>query len=199
MYTQRVVVKLNVKKNDAFVLPVKEWAREQRGKLFCHGCFKLRRDLYKTPIDVPIKQLPKGTAYNVVSDAGGAIIHVKLLEFLMPFLGEHVVGRCLRPDGSVMPDYRTICLCDRIVVRGNKTADYYVCKVCGAIGSGWGDSPYVLCSEVPDAEVFQEYHDTLIVSEDVGRRLPWRKFSSLEPFIIEVLDEPLPDDPYPYD
>jgi hypothetical protein len=197
MYTGSRIVELLGKDQEAYVLTEDSWIREQRGKVLCDYCAKRRPQVYPAPIDIPIRQLPKGTTYDGVHYGGVGIIHVRLLEFLQPHLRGHVLGQCLWwKDHSIMPDYRSIYMPPGVIIRGDRRTDYYVCSWCGAI-STVSFEPYVLRNELEDAEVFQDAIDCLYLGEDLARKLPWSKFTDVKPFVIPVRDEPLPDDPFP--
>lgn len=195
MYEGECIVELSSKDVNKYTHPDQRWAREQIGKTLCSTCFKRRRDLYPTPVNVPILELEKGTSYHGIFRAGVDIIHEKLLAFLRPYLRDYVLGRCFWwVDGAVLPDYHSIYFRDYFTMRGDGTTSYYVCDGCGFIG-GVSVNPYVLRSELPDGVAFQERATGLYVSADLARKLPWRQFPDLKPFMIPVRDEPLPDDP----
>jgi len=194
-----MIVELVGKKKDAYTHPVVQWAKEQRGRILCPNCGKLRQDLFPQPVDVPLIQLYKGTSYSIVFRGGVAVIHQRLLDFLRPHLPEHSLGRCFWRDGSLLPDYHSIYFRDYIFFRAGRESpryEYYECEICGLSGAS-SDEPYVLRSELPDATVFQDAIHCLYLSASLARVFPWREFRDLEPFTFPVRDEPLPDDPLP--
>lgn len=196
MYKQKAIVQL-IQTTQNYVLPVNRWAKEQRGITICPTCFKMKRDIYPMTIDIYIDQLAKNTSYNIVFQGPCGIIHNDLLELLKPHLTDYSLGRCFRQDGSAISHYHSIYMRDVIFLRGDRDTEYYICPACRSIGGSHDDNSYVLRSELPEAEIFQTYHDTLFVSESVARHFPWRKFKDIGPFIVPVRDEPLSDDPFP--
>lgn len=199
MYQENTIVEVVGKKKDAYTHPAVRWAKEQRGRILCPNCFKLRLDTFPQPVDVPLIQLHKGTSYDVVFRGGVAVIHQRLLDWLRPHLPEHSLGRCFRKDELLLPNYHSICFRDYILIRAGKRSpgyEFYECKVCGFVGI-CSDECYVLRSELPDAAVFQDRIRCLFLSESLARAFPWREFRDVEPLVYPVRDEPLPDDPLP--
>ena len=201
MNPESFIVRLLPKDREAITHTEERWIREQRGGVLCWGCMKRRPELFPAPVDIPIRELERGTSYSSVCYGGVGVIHVRFLEVLRrlePHMPEHVLGKCLWwKDGSVLEDYRSIYLRRTIMDRGGKDTEYHVCKVCGGITSTVWNSPYVLRSDLGDSGVYQDRVDCLYLHQEVARRLPWREFVDLEPFRIPILDEPLPDDPFP--
>jgi hypothetical protein len=206
MYSGQKIVMLNARdKSGAWTLPVKEWAMSQWGQLFCGECHTPKRELYPTPIDVYLCQLPKGTSYSGLFRAMVGVIHQRLLDVLRDDLPAHARGRCFWEDGTEIPEYSSIYFPDTFIVRGHRKPRHppdrfpmnYVCQTCGAVLGASADELYVLREEMPEARVFQEPGSNMYLAEDVARRFPWKQFRDLEPWVIEVREEPLPDDPVP--
>jgi len=197
MYAGSQIVEVLAKDRERFTHTERSWIRAQRGHILCEMCLKRRPDVYPMPIDIPIRQLRKGTSYDMVFHGGVAAIHVGPLAFLEPFMQGHVLGKCVWwRDHAIMTDYRSVYLRPGITVRGDSRTQYHVCAACRTIGS-ISYEPYVLRGELLPADVFQDPLACLYLSEDLARRLPWREFPDITPHVVPVRDEPLPDDPFP--
>jgi hypothetical protein len=196
MYQGRYIVDLVVHR-ECFLLPANRWARSERGRLFCPNCLIVRQELYPQPVDMYLHQLPNGTSYGSVFGACVGVIHRALYEELTPHLSHLARGRCFWENGSPLDDYYSVYHADRICIRGDSTGIPYVCKVCRSILDACTDDPYVLRSELPDYEVFQDRICSLYVSEDLAERVDWTRFPDIELVRIEVRDELQPDDPRP--
>jgi hypothetical protein len=97
-----------------------------------------------------------------------------------------------------LEDYHSIYGKDYIRRRGDETADdYYTCKVCGLTRSALAERYYVLREELADHTVYQDVTCSLYLSAAVAPTLKWKRYRDLKPVQIEVLDEPLPGDPFP--
>lgn len=197
MYAGDRIVELAGRVADAYTLPEDSWAQDQRGKTLCATCFKRRLDLYPTAIDVPLRQIPRGTSYDGVFQGGVGIMHERLREFLESHMRDYVMGRCLSwEDGTILPEYRSIYFRNVITLRGDEDTQYYICRCCGTIGVV-PEAPYVLRRELPDAAVFQDRIACLYLGEDLARKLPWRQFPDVKACVIPVRNELLPDDELP--
>ncbi len=199
MHNNQTIVKLLGRNKDAYTLPVSSWAREQRGKILCHTCFKLKRSVFPQPVDVPLTQLNKGTSYDGVFRGGVAVIHARLLDFLRSHLPEYALGRCYWKDGTLVPDYHTIYFRDTILIRTGEIPcdyDFYECEECGILGIS-SNVPYVLRGELPRADVYQDEICCIYLCESLACTFPWREFSDVEPYILPIRDGLLPDDPLP--
>lgn len=184
--------------DDSYVLPMREWVEGQCGTLLCSKCYKLDRSVFPEPVDVWVRQVPKETSYSHVFHGGIAIIHVRMLDFLRPLMPDCVVGRCYWKDGSPMLEYRTVYMPHWITVRGaDKRTEPYICPSCGIVlGIPW--DPYVLRSEMPEGEVFQDQVCCLYLSAQVAQSFPWAEFRDVRPHEIPIRNEVQPDDPYPF-
>lgn len=198
MYEESSIVKfLQKKKDDWWVVTTKDWERSYGDGLLCPECWKLKSEVHPDPVDIRLRQLPKGRSYDGVFRGGVAVIQDELLEWLRPYMRDFTLGGCFWEDGSRIPGYHTIYLWEMLLTRGGQDSEHYVCGTCGTVLDGWGTTPYVLRSEMPDGHVFQDRGRMLWFNASLARKFPWKHFEKYEPFMIPVRDEPLPDDPLP--
>jgi hypothetical protein len=201
MYSGQKIVVLNARDKSAYTHPVKEWAKSQWGGLFCADCHAPKREIYPTPIDVYLCQLPKPRSYSSVFRAGVGVIHNRLFNLVQDYFPGHAPGRCFWEDGSEIRGYNSIYFPDTIIVRGHPDWPWYqpngICQTCGTVKGATAEELYVLRNELPDAQVFQDWISEMYLAEDVASGFPWEQFRDLEPLTIEVREELLPDDPVP--
>lgn len=198
MYDERLVIKvLRRERNACWVQPAASWEDSCGHGLLCPECHSVRANLYPEPVNILLLPVPTGRSCDLVFRGGVSIISSPMLEWLWPHLTQCAVGQCLREDGSIISNYHSIYLRDRLITRGGKDAGYYMCQTCTSVLDGWGATPYALRSEMPEGRVFQSRSGTLWLSESLSREFPWGLFSDQEPFSVEVRDELLPEDPLP--
>jgi len=193
----KAVIELLKKDRESFVSPEKDWLRSQRGVLICSECELFKAD-YPDPVDVRLSQIPDGTSYSGVFHVGIGVIHEQLFEELRANLAGVVTGRVHWKDGSLLREYRTIYCGTRVLLRGAADARYYVCGTCGRnLGASSTERPYFIAATLPAMNVHQDAICCMYLHAEVAERLNWAAYPDLEPHPVEVLEEPLPDDPLP--
>ncbi len=188
------IANLSSHKKDIWVHADRVWADGILGRFVCPECRTLLPDLFPTPVDPVLIELPKQSVYDGVWHGGASVIRNDLLAVLRPDLPEHVLGSCHWKDGREVTGYQSICFRHLIQGRGVGVVNYYRCRRCGFAGCT-SQEPYVLRSELPDGNIFVDGIQSMYFSASFTRKFPWRSFPELRPWVIPVRDAPLPEDP----
>jgi hypothetical protein len=148
--------------DDRFIHPDNAWRREVLGKHFCSECCRVLRHAYPTPVDAKLDEIPQGTSADAVFGASVGLIHVRLLDVLLPHMGGFAFGTCYRGDGEI------------IVVMYD-----------------WEGDPYILSRELSKDHLYHDSICCLYVDEWLASTVDWGRFKDLELYPFPVLDKPL--------
>lgn len=187
------VAYLSLHKKDLWTIAEPSWAEREHGRLTCSTCWKVLPSVWPVPIEPVLIQLPKQEVYAGVWHGGARVIRNDLLSVLASYLPEHVLGRCFWKDGTVVSGYKSIYFRRWIQDRGDATADYFRCRMCGFVGCSC-EGLYVLRRELDASSIFVDRIGILYFSASFTRAFPWKQFPELRPWCIPIRDEPLADD-----
>ena len=182
--------------------PARDWPPAAYGSMLCKDCRIIDRSQYPMPVDAHVLSMPRGEIFGLVGWTGISVFHVGLIDQLRPYLAGCAFGKCLDAEGNLIEDYVTCYSQTYIVLRGGKKSKYWICQTCGSISSQLGqDRPYLLRRQLTEAQVYQNAHCFMYVTEQLARQIdwsPWRRWVSLDP--VQIRDVPidgqrLPGDP----
>jgi hypothetical protein len=175
------------------LLPQREWFDSVLDKYFCKDCEKVDRRRYPEPIDITLDIIPRNMSVGEAHFAVLGVIHVRLLEVLLPYMtmGGFVFGRCFDHKGRLLEDYRTY-YADRVInVRGAEGSSWGLCRRCGALWYHPRSLVYVLSRELDEHHLYQDAFCGLYVDQWLSENLDWPVFDDFSLSAIPVLDRPL--------
>jgi hypothetical protein len=169
---------------------VKPFREEAQRSWLCPGCGNPRQ---QGPIDVSIQEKdPDDTPLNMIS---GCTVGIAQNDFLFT-LGEEVVrqhlylGRVISEASSLLEGWSTFLGRYRIIIRGSKNAAARRCSECGNIVYFAMGEHYLYPRPREDVAIFHAGLSSLVVSEELVRRINQNEWQKLDCMELPVLDAP---------
>lgn len=126
----------------------------------------------------------------------------ELFRILSPHFVRMAVGRCLDEAGRSMQDYISFYSNQIIYVRGGAFCEVVSCDECNRIlyTHKGRTRRYVVRHQLTGQDVYTDYMNCILISENLYKAHPWSSFRDLELYEVPVLDMPidgkvLPGDP----
>lgn len=180
------------KKDDWWILPTSDWRQKAVGPILCGTCVRIHSAVYPMPIEPHLRQLSGKRSVEGIGHGGPTIMRNDLVALLKPFMPEFVWGRCFDKNGDLIKTHNACYTKSWIWIRGGTGSHSRGrCPECDRPRYTRKGDPYVLRRELNSkAHVYQDGINTVYVTEHIRDLIPWRQFSDIELFPIDVLDEP---------
>lgn len=182
--------------------PDLKWRESALGRELCSKCGKILGPWHPRPIDIRLEEWPTKSPIDHVTSTGISLIRTDLLSELSPFMKDFAIGACYDTNGKPIDNYHTYYMPPWVVERGEKYADFRICRACGAI---WLNTRHqrrivLLRRDFAQHSVRQGCVGETYVSETVRSALVKRWSRKIEFYRIPLVDVPpdgerLPGDP----
>jgi len=166
-----------------------EWLDGARGSSLCHKCKAIDRSKYPTPVAVVVRAIARGLHFGPVAQSGVFIFHKRLIDDIWLHLADYVIGECRDARGPT--DFVTCYSKKYVVLRGNATAQYPICAVCGSVFSDFGPAPYVMARDLMGGGVYQDVQCVIMLEDEVVRCVDWKRFPDRDLRPVGIRETPL--------
>ena len=177
-----------------------EWRSQAIGTIFCPMCHNIKNSVYPKSIDLILEDIPDNSIHDPIWWVGISIFHIGLIEQIVPYFLDYVLGKCFDSDGNLVNDYVTCYSKDYIVVRGVEGSKYKICPECGVVDSIPGLAPhYIPRFYLTESRVYMDSSYDMYLDEDLALGLDLSRWKEYEFDTIPIRDDVLDGQHLPID
>lgn len=174
-----------------------DWLHRTEGELYCRECRTMNRRLYPKPIDVVLQCVPPRTwSEGILFRVAIPVFRSDFAKLIVNECPRMVIGTCRLTNGQIVKDYVTMYREKWVLMRGDRATKTRVCHVCGSVWTDLvmvfpGRPAYLLRHQLSDESVYQDCSGSLLLQDNLVRRIDWSRFPDMRLQQVSVRDTPL--------